>query len=124
MYLRIMNKLDYVYGQSYIDEKVSDAKCYCAIMREIERIVSILEDNYDGRRTAKDMGGYVIVITEQRESLEVRNDVLKYYKLEETDCEHSDVIAEDEQTIWKSELFLRSAEDSISIIYGQKKEVK
>lgn len=123
MYLRIMNKLDYVYGQSYIDEKVSDAKCYCAIMREIERIVSILEDNYDGRRTTKDMGGYVIVITEQRESLEVRNDVLKYYKLEETDCEHLDVIAEDEQTIWKSELFLRSAEDSLSIIYGVRKGV-
>ncbi len=124
MYLRIMNKLDYIYGQSYIDDKVSDADCYCAIMREIDRIVTILDASYGGDRKVTDYGGWLFVITDIKEAMIVRADILNYYKLVETEYEYSEVIAENEDIEWVSELFLRTSEDSISIIYARKKEVE
>ncbi|HBG4973242.1 TPA: hypothetical protein KQF34_003057 [Clostridioides difficile] len=81
------------------------------VIKNIDNIINILDENYGFNRKITDDGGYVCIIDDIEEIEFLKSNILK--ELEE---EFSDVVYEDETNIYSSTLYLLSSDYSVTVI--------
>ena len=121
MYLRIMNQLDLVFMKNAILREISDSDIAEKVFQSVKKTIEILDDSYGIARKPFEMGGFLFLLTELDNNAYYREEILKCYRLSENDVEYSDIIATVEKKVeWISEMYLRSSDDAIVIVYSRK----
>ena len=116
MYLRIMNQLDLECIREMLERSIPDEETRKNITSRLEQIIHTLDEFYFSDRNSFSYGGFVFLITEKHEAEKVREKIIQCYHLKNK-MEYDESICQNEGNVWKEELFLRSSEDSIVIIY-------
>lgn len=113
MHLRLMNKLDVEGSLGVIKNFISDQASEEQILGRIWTAIEILDNSYGSQRTSKDMGGFVFFTSGEKE----KNRILDFYRLEEKSAEYSDIICQTSSGTWYEDLYLRSSDDAVIIVY-------
>lgn len=106
MYLRIMNKLDV----QILDEQL---KIDSDIKNRISELVGIMDENYGANRGKADMGGYVLLFTDEAEYQRYKDLIMSYYNIDAELYEYSDDLGNG----WFEDLYLMSSEDALVMVY-------
>ena len=120
MHLRLMNKLDLDGIGGNIGDILQPPEAMASVWGRVRNAVEILDTAYGEQRSGTDMGGFVFVATSEQD----KKEVLDFYSLEEKLAEYSDTIIQIGSVIWYEELYLRSSEDAVIIIYPAVKQEK
>lgn len=118
MFLRLMNRLDFECMADTIKNEIDGKAAQETVSGRIKELVDILDENYSTDRKSFSMGGFVFLITSLEERNRACQKIIDCYKIADR-LEYSDVICEDEASVWQEELYLRGDDDSIVIIYPQ-----
>ncbi len=97
------------------------------VVKEIQRTVRILDDNYGNSRDVdQDDGGFVLLLLseDEKEIKKMYDAILKKYSLRRELAEFEDVIVQDRQREWHLVLFLVASEYGITIVYPEPREEK
>lgn len=117
-----MNRLDVSCMGETIHKVIDNPKISEVIYNRICHSISILDNAYGERREAFAMGGFVFLLTDIRNAKYMRREILDCYALSEENSEYTEEICrEKDNTIWQEELYLRSSDDAIVIIYVKKR---
>lgn len=120
MHLRLMNKLDLDGIEENIEDILQSPEAMASVWGRVRTAVEILDTAYGEQRSGTDMGGFVFVATSEQD----KKEVLEFYSLEEELAEYSDTIIRIGSVTWHEELYLRSSEDAVVIIYPTVKQEK
>lgn len=120
MFLRIMNKLDLECMSDTINKEISKPEMAEQILKRLRTSVHILDSAYGESREALSMGGFIFLLTDLSEAEQLRQKILDFYDLSDLDSEYTEEICRDKDNIWIEDMFLRSSEDAIVIIYMKK----
>lgn len=113
MRLRLMNKLDLDGIGGNMEDIFQNPAVVASVWGRVQTAVEILDTTYGGQRSATDMGGFVFLATLEQD----KKEILDFYSLEEKLAEYSDTIIQTGSVTWHEELYLRSSEDAVIIIY-------
>ena len=82
------------------------------VLQSIEEVITILNENYKGesRNVDSDLGGYVIIIDNEKEVKSIQSEILK-----DIIPEFTDEIKSDEGIKYYSSLFLLSSDYAVTI---------
>ena len=118
MYFRIMNQLDLSCMEKTIHEAIQNPAISEQVSKRIAHCIMILDQAYGCSRSAFDMGGYVFLLTDIRDSAWIREQLLEHYGISAENCEYTNEICREHGVgVWQEELYLRGSDDSIVIIY-------
>lgn len=120
MHLRLMNKLDLDGIGGNMEDIFQNPAVVASVWGRVQTAVEILDTTYGGQRSATDMGGFVFLATLEQD----KKEILDFYSLEKKLAEYSDTIIQTGSVTWHEELYLRSSEDAVIIIYptGEKEK--
>lgn len=112
MYQRIKNSLDVEIMEDFI-------KLDRIVIKRIEKLVALLDEAYGCCRASYDLGGYVLLFTEEQTYEKFLPKIMGFYHLNKNLYEYSELIesTEDHRMEWHEELFLLSSDDAIILIY-------
>ena len=119
MYIRIMNQLDLECIEEMLKQSISEEKSRKAVKARLEKIIKTLDEFYFTDRNSFSYGGFVFLITDRMEAELARKKIIQCYQLEDKQ-EYCECIWNNEDNIWMEELYIRSSEDSIVILYPEK----
>lgn len=120
MHLRLMNKLDLNGIGGHIKNIFQPPEAMASVWGRVRTAVEILDTAYGEQRSGTDMGGFVFFATSEQD----KKEVLDFYSLDEKLAEYSDTIIQVGSVTWHEELYLRSSEDAVIIIYPAVKQEK
>lgn len=103
-----------------INKEISKPEMAEQVLKRLKTSVHILDSAYGVGREALSMGGFIFLLTGLSESEQLRQKILDFYDLSNQDSEYTEEICRDKNNIWIEDMFLRSSEDAIVIIYMKK----
>lgn len=109
--------------EKMIHQNLINKENFNTLVDKLTEYVVILDADYSADRESFAQGGYVFFISNCEEAKTVREEIIRCYNLEEK-LEFANVFlkCEDTKEIWKEELYLRSSDDAVVIIYPLKRE--
>ncbi len=123
MYLRIMNRLDVSCMGETIKREIKNPHVSEAVFERVSHSIAVLDDAYGKERKAFDMGGFVFLLTDTHDSEYMRSQILDCYALSEENSEYTEEICKGAgQEVWQEEMYLRSSDDAVVIIYVKETE--
>lgn len=81
------------------------------VVKNVDNIINILDENYGFNRKLTDDGGYVCIIEDIKDVEDLKSNILKGLE-----AEFSDVIYEDEINMYNSTLYILSSDYSLTVI--------
>lgn len=81
------------------------------VIKNVDNVINILDENYGCNRKLTDDGGYVCIIEDIKEIEYVKSNILK--GLVE---EFSDIVYKDETNIYSSTIYILSSDYSVTVI--------
>ncbi len=81
------------------------------VVKNVDNIINILDENYGFNRKLTDDGGYVCIIEDIKDVEDLKSNILKGLE-----AEFSDVIYEDEINMYNSTLYILSSVYSLTVI--------
>lgn len=81
------------------------------VVKNVDNVINILDENYGCNRKLTDDGGYVCIIEDIKEVEDLKSNILKGLE-----AEFSDVIYEDEINMYNSTLYILSSDYSLTVI--------
>ena len=118
MYFRLKNKLDLEILEPELKSLVSSD----IVIDRVNDVLDIYDTSYMPNRTPNDMGGYVLLFTDEQQYKDSIQKIYDLHNIDSDSFEYSDVIVKDNRNVWKEELFLYATETSIVIIHPVQKE--
>lgn len=123
MYLRIMNQLDVSCMGETIKKEIENPHVSETVFERVSHAVTVLDDAYGKGRKAFDMGGFVFLLTDTHDSKRMKSQILDCYALSEENNEYTEEICKGTgQEVWQEEMYLRSSDDAVVIIYVKETE--
>lgn len=126
-YFRIMNQLDADMVCTDMLGKITGELSGSAkiVSERICQLANILDTNYGADRGAYSMGGYVLYFPDIDSYRTWIDKVYMFYNINPEFAEYEDVVCNvsSDDMVWKEKLFMLSSDDSITIIFPEKKEV-
>ncbi len=115
MFYRIKNGLD----SSALADDIHC--CDSLLVDRINEITEMLDNNYSGRRSSKDYGGYILFFPTKEGYDRLIEKILRYYNLDSSLSEYEEVIGERAigNTEWHEEMWLLSSEDALVCIHPE-----
>lgn len=119
MYYRIKNKMDVDALETLFGNSMNSAIVY----DRVKEIIGQLDEAYGTLRSARDMGGYVLLFLSEEEYELLHTKILSFYRLDVENYEYSEIINESmESSIdWWEELYLLSSDDALVIIHPKQR---
>ena len=127
-YYRIMNRLDadmikedVIRNMTNLQEDEKNT-----ISERICHIADVMDVNYCANRGSHSMGGYVLCFTDVLSYARWIGKIYELYHINPELAEYEDVIFESAKNniVWKEELFMLSSDDSITVHYFLKNELR
>ena len=118
MFLRLKNVLDLDVIKDDLKTMINDNK----IIERTREVLQILDDSYGVDRTSKDMGGYVYLFNNSHTYDCNIGRLMLACNMDKDMYEYSDTINVSNGQRWQEELYLLSAEDSITVIHPKEIE--
>ena len=104
---------------------LNDCKTYnipLTVEEEIKRVLNVLDLNYGIERSLEEDGGCVFLLISDEEK--EHSKIMKKYFVDKEDCEFKNILVENKDEQWISELYISATEYSITIVYkrGEKRK--
>ena len=109
--------------EKIIHQNLTNKENFHELVERLTDYVVILDAEYSADRESFAQGGYVFFISNCEEAETAREEIIRCYNLD-GQLEFGNVFlkCEDTKEIWKEELYLRSSDDAVVIIYPLKRE--
>lgn len=118
-----MNRLDLSCMEQAIKREIENPDVSEAVFERVSHSVSVLDDAYGEARKAFDMGGFVFLLTDAHDASHIRSQILDCYSLAEENSEYTEEVCRGTgHEVWLEEMYLRSSDDAIVIIFAKETE--
>lgn len=120
MYQRILNKLDV----NMLKEEADKNNVPRSVLERVEELVAILDSEYGTQRTYKDMGGYILFMSDIETYQKAYSQIITHYQISEETFEYSEIIKDSynqhTNEEWVEKLYMLSSDDALVFIYPRK----